>query len=326
MLRGAADDARAGNGRVVLVEGEPGIGKTRLTSELVHELLTGGELAYGVASELLRDLAHRFGDDRLRDLLSAHATALAPLHPPLYPRPSDRSAPDPAPVDRASIFAAFHSLLLGLSQDRLLCVSVDDLQWVDASSLDLLSYPGPVENLTGERAGPLDVTGQEGVDGGGRQPIRPDRRVAGEQCRSLECGRRGGMALPSTAAVRDAYQIGRELIVGCGARVKAREHLTRARDAFVAMDLTAWATRAADEFAATGANPRRRELQATEPLTSQETRMALHAAKGLSNREIAAALFLSPKTIERHLSSVYRKRGFRSRTELAASFRAPEID
>ena len=92
------------------------------------------------------------------------------------------------------------------------------------------------------------------------------------------------------------------------------------------MDLTAWATRAADELAVTGTNPRRRELQATEPLTSQETRVALHSAKGLSNREIAAALFLSPKTIERHLSSVYRKRGFRSRTELAASFRAPEID
>ena len=154
MLRGAADDARGGIGRVVLVEGEPGIGKTRLTSELVHELLdadeqvasghgidlTGGELAYGVASELLRDLAYRFGDDHLRDLLGAHATALTPLHPPLYPGPSERSAPDPVPVDRASIFAAFHSLLLGLTQDRLLCVSVDDLQWVDASSLDLLTY------------------------------------------------------------------------------------------------------------------------------------------------------------------------------------------
>jgi DNA-binding NarL/FixJ family response regulator len=56
------------------------------------------------------------------------------------------------------------------------------------------------------------------------------------------------------------------------------------------------------------------------PLTSQETRVALLAARGLSNREIGASLFLSPKTVERHLSSVFRKRGFRSRTELAASF------
>jgi DNA-binding NarL/FixJ family response regulator len=43
-------------------------------------------------------------------------------------------------------------------------------------------------------------------------------------------------------------------------------------------------------------------------------------ARGLSNREVAAALFLSPKTVEHHLASVFRKRGFRSRTELASAF------
>jgi DNA-binding NarL/FixJ family response regulator len=61
-------------------------------------------------------------------------------------------------------------------------------------------------------------------------------------------------------------------------------------------------------------------MTSTEPLTSRETRVALLAARGLPNKEIAAALFLSPKTVERHLSSVYRKRGYRSRTELAAAF------
>ena len=63
---------------------------------------------------------------------------------------------------------------------------------------------------------------------------------------------------------------------------------------------------------------------ADEPLTSQETRVALHAAKGMSNKEIAAALVLSPKTVEHHLSSVYRKRGFRSRAALARAFRPRE--
>ena len=105
-----------------------------------------------------------------------------------------------------------------------------------------------------------------------------------------------------------------------GQRVLARHQLEPARDAFAAMGLDAWTDRAAEELAATGARVRRRELTATEPLTSQETRVALHAVKGLSNKEIAAALFLSPKTVERHLSSVYRKRGLRSRTELAATF------
>ena len=57
-----------------------------------------------------------------------------------------------------------------------------------------------------------------------------------------------------------------------------------------------------------------------EPLSSQETRVALMVATGMSNREVAAALFLSPKTVERHLGNVFRKRGFRSRTELAAAY------
>ena len=87
------------------------------------------------------------------------------------------------------------------------------------------------------------------------------------------------------------------------------------------MDLDHWSDLAARELAATGATARRRRTPGEEPLTSQETRVALLAAQGLSNREIGASLFLSPKTIERHLSSVYRKRGFRSRTELAAALR-----
>jgi DNA-binding NarL/FixJ family response regulator len=98
-----------------------------------------------------------------------------------------------------------------------------------------------------------------------------------------------------------------------GQRVKAREQLRTAHEAFEEMDLTAWVLHAADELAATGAKLRACRPQATEPLTSQETRVALHAAKGMPYKEIAAALFLSPKTVEHHLSSVYRKRGFRSR-------------
>ena len=105
-----------------------------------------------------------------------------------------------------------------------------------------------------------------------------------------------------------------------GQRVAARGHLTSARDAFHSMDLTHWSRVAADELAATGATARRRPLTGDEPLTSQETRVALLAAQGMSNREIGASLFLSPKTVERHLSNVFRKHGFRSRTELAASF------
>ena len=91
------------------------------------------------------------------------------------------------------------------------------------------------------------------------------------------------------------------------------------------MDLTHWVAVAEGELAATGATARRNPATGNEPLTSQETRVAILAAQGLSNKEIGAALFLSPKTIERHLSAVFRKRGVRSRTELAVAYaRAPE--
>ena len=101
----------------------------------------------------------------------------------------------------------------------------------------------------------------------------------------------------------------------CGRRVDAREELRAAERAFLAMDLTLWAGRAAHELAGTGERSRR--TGSPSALTSQETRVALLAAEGRTNREIASALFLSPKTVEHHLGAVLRKRGLRSRTELA---------
>lgn len=104
-----------------------------------------------------------------------------------------------------------------------------------------------------------------------------------------------------------------------GRRVDARAHLDIARREFSAMDLTLWAARAQAELAATGERVHAREGTG-ESLTSQETRVALLVAQGLTNREVAAALFLSPKTVEHHLGAVLRKRGLRSRTQLARSF------
>jgi DNA-binding NarL/FixJ family response regulator len=82
------------------------------------------------------------------------------------------------------------------------------------------------------------------------------------------------------------------------------------------MDLTRWEERATDDLAASGATRRRPDEAADASLTSQETRVARLVAEGLTNREVAAALFLSPRTVEHHLGSVFRKRGWRSRSEL----------
>ena len=92
-------------------------------------------------------------------------------------------------------------------------------------------------------------------------------------------------------------------------------------EAFDAMGLDGWARRARDELAATGLRARRGAVAGDE-LTSQETRVALLVARGLSNRDVAAALFLSPKTVEHHLTTILRKRGLRSRAAVAAEFAA----
>ncbi|MGB0096925.1 MAG: LuxR C-terminal-related transcriptional regulator, partial [Solirubrobacteraceae bacterium] len=77
-----------------------------------------------------------------------------------------------------------------------------------------------------------------------------------------------------------------------------------------------WAERARSELRASGQRIRRGSPHATERLTPQELQVALTIARGLTNREAAARLFLSPKTIEFHLRNIYRKLGIRSRTEL----------
>lgn len=131
------------------------------------------------------------------------------------------------------------------------------------------------------------------------------------------------LALATHAGATDAFEQARtEKLLGArlrrsGERVAARAHLRAARDAFVAMDLTLWARRSTAELAATGETLRHPGRGTIEALTSQEAQVALLVGRGLTNREAAAALFLSPKTVERHLSSIYRKRGVRSRTELA---------
>jgi DNA-binding NarL/FixJ family response regulator len=68
----------------------------------------------------------------------------------------------------------------------------------------------------------------------------------------------------------------------------------------------------------TGGGVRRDRAGTDEPLTAQKTRVALLVADGLTNKQVAAALFLSARTVEHHVGSILRKRGLRSRTQLAA--------
>jgi DNA-binding CsgD family transcriptional regulator len=102
-----------------------------------------------------------------------------------------------------------------------------------------------------------------------------------------------------------------------GRRADARTHLRSALDAFERLGAVPWAERTRVELRATGETARRRDPTAAERLTPQELQVALAVGEGHTNRDVAAALFLSPKTIEYHLGNVYRKLDVRSRAQLA---------
>jgi len=109
-----------------------------------------------------------------------------------------------------------------------------------------------------------------------------------------------------------------------GRRIDAREHLHAAHDMLTAMGMEAFAERAQKELAASGERARKRTEQTRDDLTAQERQIAQLARDGLTNPEIAARLFLSPRTVEWHLGKVFVKLGLRSRHELADALSAAE--
>jgi DNA-binding CsgD family transcriptional regulator/tetratricopeptide (TPR) repeat protein len=101
-----------------------------------------------------------------------------------------------------------------------------------------------------------------------------------------------------------------------GHRRDSRMHLGAALEAFEASGATPWAERARRELRASGLTPRRRQPAARDQLTPQELQIARLVAEGKMNRDVAATLFVTPKTVEFHLTRVYRKLEIHSRAEL----------
>jgi DNA-binding CsgD family transcriptional regulator len=105
------------------------------------------------------------------------------------------------------------------------------------------------------------------------------------------------------SSARDPLRIGLELASRCGAGPLAEQ--------------------ARQELLACGARPRRVMVTGRDALTPSEQRIAELAARGDSNRDIAQALFITPKTVENHLGRIYRKLAINSRDHLARSLAAP---
>jgi DNA-binding CsgD family transcriptional regulator len=104
-------------------------------------------------------------------------------------------------------------------------------------------------------------------------------------------------------------------------RLDAREQLRTAHDLLSEMGMEAFAERARRELLATGETARKRAVETRSQLTAQEAQVARLARDGLSNPEIGARLFISPRTVQYHLHKVFAKLGINSRTQLGRALR-----
>jgi DNA-binding NarL/FixJ family response regulator len=132
-----------------------------------------------------------------------------------------------------------------------------------------------------------------------------------------------GVALLAKSQLASAYV---EALIALGGELRrlrrpsqARAPLRAALDLAERGGLGLLASEAEVELRAAGARPRRRTLRGVDALTAGEQRVARLASQGLTNRAIAQALFLSPKTVERHLGQIYSKLEITGRGELAAA-------
>jgi DNA-binding CsgD family transcriptional regulator len=105
-------------------------------------------------------------------------------------------------------------------------------------------------------------------------------------------------------------------------RVEARSHLRSAIETFERLGAAPWEDRARAELRATGETARKREPSTLTQLTPQQLHIVRLVAQGATNKEVAAQLFLSPRTVDHHLRNVFAKLGISSRAEL---IRLPDL-
>ena len=151
----------------------------------------------------------------------------------------------------------------------------------------------------------------------------PSRPLSGLLAPDDELDRQFEEALALHDQTPDLFERARTLLAYGGRlrraqqKTKARQQLRAALTLFDQLGAEPWSAQAGAELAATGETARRRHPSTRNQLTPQELQIASLLAAGRTSREAAASLFISPKTIEYHLRSVYRKLGINSRDELA---------
>ena len=178
------------------------------------------------------------------------------------------------------------------------------------------------------RAGDLDRAAAitDELAARGAEIHRPPMLAAADRCRALITAARGDLvkalelaqrAVAAYERLRFPFELARaRLVLGevqrrAKQRKAARETLDRAIADFEALGARLWADRARAEQARIGGRT------SIEGLSETELRVAQLVAEGRSNKEVAAALFVSVRAVEANLSRVYAKLGIESRTELA---------
>ncbi|WP_018681057.1 AAA family ATPase [Actinokineospora enzanensis] len=123
-------------------------------------------------------------------------------------------------------------------------------------------------------------------------------------------------ASPMAVYAARAHLVYGEWLRRAGRRKEARIELRHAHSALSALGAEAFAGRAAQELRATGEQARRRSSSAADSLTVQEVHIARLVADGATSKEVAAKLFLSPRTVDAHLRNIFRKLSITSRRQL----------
>ena len=163
-----------------------------------------------------------------------------------------------------------------------------------------------------------------------RDPENPNAIAIAERCRGLLLGARGEVA-PAIAALQNALaeharrplrrEIARTLLeLGALQRrakrkTSAKQSLEQALAMFEAMGAQMWVARTRDELGRIGF----RRAVVSDGLTPAQQRVAELVASGMSNREVASALYMSLRSVESHLTKVYRELGVNSRSQLVAT-------
>ncbi len=153
----------------------------------------------------------------------------------------------------------------------------------------------------------------------------PARLALLARCRALlggsDAGRRFAQAIELADVLSPFDRARTELVYGewlrrQRRRVDARRHLRTALELFEQLAVSPWEVRARSELRASGETARKRDPSTRDQLTPQELQIARLVADGMTNPEVAAQLFLSPRTIDYHLRKVFAKLEIASRADL----------